>query len=297
MIGSRNTGSAGGLWRPPADLPPLPQLGLTEVRGAVEAVVQRGADQAWSLGDVAWDTLRPELLTDDDRSVVSFITLIEDHLPGYLSWLLDTFPVDGSDADVATVAVRREYVRFFVAWAYDEERHASVLTRYQEQSGMAEPERLRLDLAEVARHHFQPPYLEPIEVFVYTMLQEKATQLFYQQFRAVVAEPVLSDVLRRMSRDEARHFSLYAHLVEQYLQRDFEVAAPHLKEVLRTFRMPLADVLPGYRRWSDKVARTARYDHTEAYSALHRLVDRYANAAGDGRHDLEHLLAAIRSMP
>ncbi len=276
----------------------LPPLDLMTVSTAADSVIQRGADRTWSVAHLDWDAIRPELLTDADRSVVRFLTYIEDHLPGYLNWTLRTFPVDGSELDTATVALHREYFRFFVSWAYDEERHARVLTRYQEVSQMADPQELRLELAAEGRKHFDLPYTEPLAAFTYTMLQEKATQLFYQQFRGVVREPLLRDLLLRLSRDEARHFAFYAHLVEEYLRRDPEAAAPHLKEVLRSFRMPLADTLPRYRRWSAKIADTAGYDHTQAYLALERLVEQYANGrAGSGLTELHDLLQAARSMP
>jgi acyl-[acyl-carrier-protein] desaturase len=273
----------------------LPLLDLMTVAKAADCVVQRGAERIWSVADLDWDAIRPELLTDGDRSAVRFLTYIEDHIPGYLSWSMRSFPVDGAELDTAAVALNREYFRFFVAWAYDEERHARVLTKYQEVAEMADPRQLRLELAEEGRKHFDLPYLEPVAIFTYTMLQEKATQLFYQHFRGVVREPLLRDLLLRVSRDEARHFAFYAHMVEEYLSRDPEAAAPHLKEVLRTFRMPLADMLPRYRRLSAEFAETTGYDHHEAYMALERLVEQYINGRDDD--GLAGLLRAARSMP
>ena len=86
--------------------------------------------------------------------------------------------------------------------------------------------------------------------------------------------------------------------MEEYLRRNPEAAAPHLKEVLRTFRMPLADTLPRYRRWSAEVADTAGYDHTQAYVALERLVEQYVDGRADsGLAGLHGLLQAARSMP
>ncbi|WP_231656128.1 acyl-ACP desaturase, partial [Streptomyces clavuligerus] len=277
---------------------PLPPLGLTVVREAVAPVVQRGADRAWSLADLDWRQVRPELLTDEDRSAVRFVTFIEDHIPGYLTWLLRTAPVDGSDLPTARVAVHREYVRFFIAWAYDEERHAAALTRYQEAAAVDTPDALRLSLAEAGRAHFDRPCPDLLGTFTYTMLQEKATQLFYQRFRAVTREPVLRRLLTLLARDEARHFGLYSQLVEAYVRRDPKAAAPHLKDVLRTFRMPLAETLPRYRRWSLDVADHCGYDHTEAYGALERLLRRYTDSrGGDGVDDLATFVTSLRALP
>jgi hypothetical protein len=285
----------------PGDGGMLPLPDLAAVAQATQTAVQRGDARGWSLADLDWGAIRPGLLTDADKSVVRFITFIEDHIPGYVTYLLRAFPVDsvdGAELDLPVVALHREYFRFFTAWAYDEERHASALTRYQEEAGLADPAGLRLELAAEGRKHFSLPYLEPLEIFTYTMLQEKATQLFYQQFRGVVGEPVLRELLLRLGRDEARHFAFYSCMVEEYVRRDPAATAPHLREVLRTFRMPLAETLPRYRRWSQEVAATAGYDHTEAYVCLERLVDQYTRSAvGSGPDEAAALLRAARSLP
>src|SRR5260370_42597778 len=116
---------------------PLAPVGPAVVRRSVLPAVQRGADQMWSVDDLGWAVLEAGRLTDLARSVVRYITYIEDHLPGYLDWLLRTFPATGAERDVAVFCANREYFRFFVAWAYDEERHASALTRYQLAAGIS----------------------------------------------------------------------------------------------------------------------------------------------------------------
>jgi acyl-[acyl-carrier-protein] desaturase len=54
----------------------LPPLDLMDVSAAADGVIQRGADRTWSLADPDWAAIRPELLTDSDRSVVRFLTYI-----------------------------------------------------------------------------------------------------------------------------------------------------------------------------------------------------------------------------
>jgi acyl-[acyl-carrier-protein] desaturase len=130
-----------------------------------------------------------------------------------------------------------------------------------------------------------------------TLVQEKATQLFYQRFRQVATEPLLRELLGRLARDEARHFAFYARLVGTYLQRDGAKSVPNLKEVLITFRMPLADTLKGYWRWSLAIADAAAYDHTEAYESVVRLVDSFIDASGEATtDDLGSLVAALRKI-
>jgi hypothetical protein len=277
---------------------PLAPLPLHDVSAAAGIAVQRGADRSWSLADLDWTTLRPDDLTDNDRSVVRYITFIEDHIPGYLMALLNSFPIEDPDLDLAEVCVNREYFRFLIAWAYDEERHSSALTQYQLRAGIATADDLPRELATESRKPFRNPYQHPLQTFAYTLIQEKATQLFYQRFRDVATEPLLRDLLQRLARDEARHFALYSDLVGAYLRRDGTRAVPHLKEVLETFRMPLADSLTNYWRWSLKVADTVGYDHTDAYEALVRLVQDCLDQPGQlGADELMTFVAAVRRLP
>jgi acyl-[acyl-carrier-protein] desaturase len=255
-------------------------LDVGAMRLLVNDAVARGARRQWAIEDLNWAALRPEELTSADRSVVRFLTFIEDHIPGYLTYFLELFPLTGQES-LEEFCFNREYFRFLVAWAYDEERHASVLTRYQIDAGINDAGSLMLELAEEGRKKFQLPYERPIQAFTYAMVQEKATQLFYQRFKEVVREPVLRDLLTRLARDEARHFAFYSQLVGEYVDRHgLDHTVPDLKDVLGSFRMPLADTLNGYWRWSLKVADATAYDHTEAYDALVRLVCGFSDSRG-----------------
>jgi hypothetical protein len=265
------------------------------MRDLVGRSVVRGDRRQWSIEELDWAGLRPERLTATDRSAVRFITFIEDHIPGYLTYFLKAFPVTGTDLGIEEFCFNREYFRFLIAWANDEERHASVLTRYQVEAGISDPDKLAVELAEEGRKQFSLPYDQPIQSFAYTLVQEKATQLFYQRFRNIVTEPVLRDLLNRLARDEARHFAFYCELVGAYVRRHGVAATvPDLKEVLGTFRMPLADTMAGYWRWSLSVADAAGYDHTEAYESLVRVVKDFTT--GPGEVSTEDLMSFVRRL-
>ncbi|WP_280382541.1 acyl-ACP desaturase [Nocardia wallacei] len=265
-----------------------------DIRAAVEPAVQRGADRGWSLADVRWDAIQPEALTKSDEFVIRFTTFIEDHIPGYVTSLLDNFPVTGEDIDLEQFCGNREYFRFLVAWAYDEERHASALTRYQTASGLADEEDLLRELAVEGRKQFQELPDNPLEAFVYTMVQEKATHLFYQRFHAVAREPVLRDLLQRLGRDEARHFSLYRHLVAAYVRRHGTRTIPHLKHVLENFKMPLTASLTDYWKWSLCAPKSVRFDVTDAYEPVGHLVRDLIDSPGDP--DVDDLMSFITEM-
>jgi acyl-[acyl-carrier-protein] desaturase len=275
--------------------PARPPIDPGSMAGIVELSVRRQCRRQWSIDDLNWAGLRPERLNEADRSAVRFITLIEDHIPGYLSFFLQTFPTTGADQAIEEFCFNREYFRFLIAWASDEERHAAVLTRYQLEAGLSTRGELITTLAQAGRTSFSLPYEHPVQAFAYTLIQEKATQLFYQRFKAVVTEPVLRELLNLLARDEARHYAFYVDLLTAYLRRHGPKATvPDLREVLATFRMPLADTLDGYWRWSLRVADHAGYDHTEAYEALARLIRQFA--AGPGNASATDLIAFVHAI-
>ncbi|MDN5859243.1 MAG: acyl-ACP desaturase [Pseudonocardia sp.] len=201
-----------------------------------------------------------------------------------------SFPVDSS-VDPAVFAHHRELYHFTVRWAAEEDTHARALARYQRASGMRERDELRTDLVGYGRQPFLLDYAHPVQFFTYALVQEKATQIYYQQLRADVADPVLSDLLTRLSRDEAQHFTFFADVVTRYLRGHGDRVAAPIRDVIADFRMPLADIR-GYWRWALRIADVARYDHTDAYDHLVWVVDR---AVDHRTEPLDELIRFVES--
>ncbi len=230
-----------------------------------------------SAGTTDWSRLEPARLSEEHVSAVAFVTFIEDHLPGYVADYHRIFPVDGS-VPLEQFVHNRELYRFIVRWALEEDRHAHVLATYQVRAGLASADELRLRLAEEGIKPFSIGYVEPVAVFTYTLVQEKATQLYYQQLAAAVDEPVLKQILTDLARDESRHYGFFARLVEAYVREGGPALLPRIREVLADFRMPLATTLTNYWRWSLRVADAAGgYDYTEAFASLVQVVKRAAD--------------------
>jgi acyl-[acyl-carrier-protein] desaturase len=292
---------------PPRSRPEARAFGTTDpgitdseieaIRRSAETTVRRANEHPWSLADVDWSAVRPENLTADDHSIVRFVTYVEDHIPAFLSFNLTAFPTTG-EISMATYHRNREYARFLFAWANDEEKHASALTRYQLVSEIADEKSLAEDLADVGRKPFSMPYEDPLEAFLYLFLQEKATQLFYQHYRQVVKEPLLQQLLHFMGRDEARHYAFYSRLIEESLGRAGGRTLARAKDVLSTFRMPLDGVYNGYWRIALRLVDRVGHDHTEAYFALDKLIRRFVDTIGDAdAEDFGHFLRTVQRMP
>ena len=138
----------------------------------------------------------------------------------------------------------RELYHFTVRWAFEEDTHARVLcsaTRLE--SGMTGAAALRDELTAEGRKEFILPFDQPVQYFAYALVQEKATQIYYQRLRGAGRDPLLQDILNRLSRDEARHFTFMADVVTRYLREYGDDVVDPVREVIAGFRMPLAETM------------------------------------------------------
>ncbi|MET9212955.1 MULTISPECIES: acyl-ACP desaturase [unclassified Nocardia] len=274
--------------------------GLLPVRDLVAAVdgflAASPATRAWDV-ETAFDWAAADAgrLTEGQRSAVQFVTLIEDHLPGYFDVYHRHFPVDDT-VDLPTFEHNRELYHFTVRWALEEDTHARALARYQQAAGIADRDTLRSDLAIEGHKPFDLPYDHPVQFFAYALVQEKATQMYYQQLRDVVTDPVLAAVLTRLARDEARHFSFMADVVTRYLRHDGDAVVAPIRDVVANFRMPLSDTLRGYWRWALRIADVADYDHTAAYEHLVKVIDRAVDARTEPVDELIAFVEGCRTL-
>ncbi len=248
------------------------------LRGIITDYIHRWETKSWDASDIPWSQIQMERLTDAHRSAVRFVTLIEDHIPWYLHALLAQFPIDES-VSPEQVMHNREAFRFFVRWAHEEDRHAETFCRYQLAAGIQSEEALRAELTREAPKTWAFPQDLPVQIFTYTTIQEKATQIYYAMLRRAVAEPVLKGILNQIQKDEAKHFALYANILQAYVEDLGQEAIPAIQEALQAFKMPLAEQLENYWRWSLEISDTAGgYDHTVAFEDLVRVVNRAAGA-------------------
>lgn len=278
-----------------------PHPGLLRVGDTAEAVgdfmTAQPASRRWDAEtSIDWAAADAGRLTEGQRSAVRFVTLIEDHLPGYFALYQRYFPLT-ADTDPAAFAHNRELYHFTVRWAFEEDTHARVLARYQTDSGLAGADSLREELNAEGRKEFTLPFSQPVQYFAYALVQEKATQMYYQQLRGVVGDPVLADILNRLSRDEARHFTFMADVITRYLRTYGDDVAEPIREVIAGFRMPLAGTIRGYWRWALRIADAASYDHTDAYASLARVIERAVSAKTDRMDELVRFIDQCASMP
>ncbi|MHB1757365.1 MAG: acyl-ACP desaturase [Leptospirillum sp.] len=197
------------------------------------------------------------LLTQGQKEAVIFVTHIENHTPTYISDYLSRFPIDGG-RELKHSIHNRELFHFIIRWGLEEDRHAESLALYQLAAGIApSTDKLLNDMIEESIKPFSIGFAEPVQVFTYTFLQEKATQLYYQCLSKAVSEPVLAHLLRQLAKDESRHFAFFSKILDAYLDAHGERAIDLILEVSLSYRMPLHNTLKDYRRRAILMSREA----------------------------------------
>lgn len=146
-------------------------------------------------------------------------------------------------------------------WTAEEDRHGAVLRDYVRETRLYDQQKLeRLQFAYI-RNGFHPGWdRDPYRVFVYTSVQERATQASHAGTARVVSEyePLLGTVLNRVAAEEARHYTFYRTVFEEILARDPDQALESASRILPGIDMP-GVAMPGFRDFAEVVRRSGIY--------------------------------------
>lgn len=146
-------------------------------------------------------------------------------------------------------------------WTAEEDRHGQVLHDYARDAQVYNQRKFEEMQFEYIRAGFHPDWdKDPYRVFVYTTVQERATQHSHAETGRVVEEyePGLAGILREVAQDEARHFAFYRTVFEHVLERDPNQALESASHILPGIEMPGASI-PGFRDFADVIRRTGIY--------------------------------------
>ena len=249
--------------------------------------------------DFDWAALKDSVndsgMKDLHVGAVETAMLVEDHIPGYGSEYIRLFMVDESRTDEEAWTCR-QMLHFVFRWVAEEDRHAHMLELWLRHSGRRDPKALTDLMVVECKKHYVAPHDNPTQLFTYTALQEKATQLYYSCLRQSVDEPILRAVLAKLSQDEARHCHFFSQMVLDAMQQGSTRHIGQMKETLEHFSMPLAAMMENYKRKAIQMKRAARgYDFKEALEHFSRLVkqvidSRTTSRGGPGSANLTDLL-------
>lgn len=126
---------------------------------------------------------------------------------------------------------------FVLNWEKEEENHARTLEAYLVALGIP-LEELKANYAKVDKSDFPEPSRDQTELNVFVFLQELFTREMYSKMLKAAKEPVLRDILKRVVRDEERHFRFYKQSLALRMQLDPKDTLRAVKRIFKIFGMP-----------------------------------------------------------
>jgi acyl-[acyl-carrier-protein] desaturase len=146
-------------------------------------------------------------------------------------------------------------------WTAEEDRHGAILHDYTRDSRILDNPVLERMQFEYLKAGFEPAWdKDPYRVFVYTTLQERATQISHANTGRVASEyePTIGMVLQNVAKEEARHYTFYRTIFKEVLERDPNRALASAAEIMPSIDMPGVS-MPHFRELADVVRRAGIY--------------------------------------
>jgi len=172
----------------------------------------------WSLDQCP---LRPEV-----KLALETNLLTEDNLPYYHSHI-ERF-VDNSGA-------WKEWNRL---WTAEEAQHGEAMRDYLYLLRVTDPKQIADERKAVMEVGFDRHFRDPLELFAYTSAQELATRISHLRTGQRADEPVVLELLKRISTDENFHYVFYRNIISLCLDRDPDRVLPAIMNQLYSFEMP-----------------------------------------------------------
>jgi acyl-[acyl-carrier-protein] desaturase len=146
-------------------------------------------------------------------------------------------------------------------WTAEEDRHGAVLHDYARDSRILDNPVLERMQFEYLKAGFEPDWdKDPYRVFVYTTLQERATQVSHANTGRIAGEyePNIGTVLANVAKEEARHYVFYRAIFAEVLKRDPNRALASAAEIMPSIDMPGVN-MPHFREMADVIRRAGIY--------------------------------------
>ena len=146
-------------------------------------------------------------------------------------------------------------------WTAEEDRHGAILHDYTRDSRILDNPVLERMQFEYLKAGFEPAWdKDPYRVFVYTTLQERATQVSHANTGKLASEyePTIGMVLSNVAKEEARHYTFYRTIFKEVLESDPNRALASAAEIMPSIDMPGVN-MPNFREFADVVRRAGIY--------------------------------------
>jgi acyl-[acyl-carrier-protein] desaturase len=172
-------------------------------------------------------------------------------------------------------------------WTAEEDRHGVILHDYARDARLFKSREIDMMQYHYQEAGFNPDWdKDPYKVFVYTTLQERATQVTHMNTGKLVGEdePVLSGILRSVAADEAKHFQFYRGVFKHILELDPNRALQSALAILPAIDMPGIS-MPNFREMADVVRRVGIYGPADYKKIVEEAIDFWRIEVLDGLNE------------
>lgn len=172
-------------------------------------------------------------------------------------------------------------------WTAEEDRHGAVLHDYCRDSEVLHTPVLEKMQFEYLRAGFEPVWdKDPYRVFVYTTLQERATQVSHAATGKLASEtePLIGKVLVNVAKEEARHYAFYREIFKAVLERDPNRGLVSAAAVMPAINMP-GVLMPHFREMADVIRRAGIYGPRDYLKIVQEQIRYWAIDALEGLND------------
>ena len=173
-------------------------------------------------------------------------------------------------------------------WTAEEDRHGAVLHDYSRDSLVLNNPVIEKMQFEYLKAGFEPTWdKDPYRVFVYTTLQERATQVSHANTGklASIHEPLIGTVLANVAKEEARHYVFYRNVFEEVLARDPNRALESAAAIMPSIDMPGVN-MPHFREMADVIRRAGIYGPRDYLKIVEEQIRYWAIDAIEGLNEM-----------
>lgn len=185
------------------------------------------------------------------------------HSPAFNTLIEGFFAIEQYVPDYTskgTHLLRKSHGRshFQIRWGAEEEKHADTWMNVMLFSKYRSPKWIQDYMHALRNNEWKLPWDDPLHIVLYSLLQERATQLNYLTTKLIAegksdlsefanrrdTDPLLAKVARTIAIDEAAHYSFFLNIVRLHLYYYPTKTIEALLDVLNHFTMPALELLP-----------------------------------------------------
>jgi len=196
---------------------------------------------------------------------------------------------------------------FQMRWGSEEERHADTWENALLFSRRRSPRAIEDYKYQLRSNTWTLPWDDPLHMLLYTVFQERATQINYLNFAKIArgesgddslggdVDPVLAKACTTLAVDEAAHYAFFLEGARLFLYYYPEETLQGIYDVITHFAMPAQNIIPNWPQVAETIYKTGVYGPRVFQKDV--LVPVFENLTVTGRKALENGLKQARAIP